>query len=412
MKKKVTYLISSHSPFKTILINLCIFLLYVFFGKQGLSFASVNPSTSAIWPPTGIALAAILIFGYRVVPAIFLGAFVVNITTAGTVATSLVIALGNTLEGIIGAYLVNKFANGIHVFSNVLDIFKFIFLAAILSTAVSADIGVITLLLGNLASWQNFFAVWTTWWLGDVSGNLIIAPLILVWATSSRIKIFFTDTIHLLLAFFVLYVASWLIFSGILPYAYLCIPIVIWISFWFGRRGATIATIMVANTAIFYTVRGIGPFINGHTLNQSLILFQVFVDILSITSLTFATLIHTIRKDESTLASHEARFKALFEKSFEAVVLIDAASTILFASPSVKRVLGYNPEEITGITGFNLVAPEDRQFTIRTLAKLALKPGDTITVQYRVIRKNKSVIWVEATGTNLLFDQEIKAVVI
>src|SRR5579862_4372648 len=114
MKKKVFSTFSTHYLFKTILINLCLFLIYTYLGKIGLSYASVNPSASVIWPPTGIALGSILIFGPRVIPAIFLGAFVVNITTAGTVATSLAIALGNTLEGIVGAYLVNKFANGAH----------------------------------------------------------------------------------------------------------------------------------------------------------------------------------------------------------------------------------------------------------------------------------------------------------
>src|SRR6266576_2289605 len=106
MKKKVGFTFGSHSLLKTLFINLCIFLIYVYFGKEGLSFASINASASAIWPPTGIALAAVLIFGYRVVPAIFLGAFIVNITTAGTITTSLAIATGNTLEAIVGAYLV------------------------------------------------------------------------------------------------------------------------------------------------------------------------------------------------------------------------------------------------------------------------------------------------------------------
>ena len=412
MKKKLSANLSTHYLFKTFFLNLCIFVIYVWLGKQGLSYASINPSASAIWPPTGIALASILIFGYRVIPAIFLGAFVVNITTAGTVATSLAIAFGNTLEGIVGAYLVNKFANGAHAFSTVLDIFKFIFLAAILSTTVSANIGTITLLIGHLLTWQNFFPVWLTWWLGDVTGNLIIAPLILVWATSSRMHFYFRETIHILLAFFVLNLISWIIFSGTLPYVYLCIPVAIWIAFWFGRRGASISTIFVASTAITYTIHGIGPFANSHTPNQSLLLVQLFIGILSITSITFASLVHALRKGESTLASQEARFKAIIEKSFDAVVLIDAASIIHYASPSVKQVLGYEPEELIGFIGFNLVAPEDRPLTIQTLTKLVLKPGGVASIQYRLMKKNKSIIWVEATGTNLLLDQAVKSVVV
>src|SRR5437762_7770491 len=86
--------------------------VYVVAGKLGLSLAFVHASASPVWPPTGIALAAFLTLGYRVWPAVFAGAFVVNIGTAGAVATSLAIALGNTLEGLLGAYLVIHYANG------------------------------------------------------------------------------------------------------------------------------------------------------------------------------------------------------------------------------------------------------------------------------------------------------------
>lgn len=410
--KRILEIFSQYFTFRTFFLNLVIFLIYTLSGKFGLSLASINPSATAIWPPTGIALASFLFLGYRILPAIFLGAFFVNLTTAGTIITSLGIALGNTLEGMVGMYLVKKFSNGIYTFSTVGDIFKFIFFAAIISTNVSADVGVTTLILGNLASWKDFFPIWTTWWLGDMGGNLIIAPLLIVWARSSRIHILFRDTVHSMLSFFLLLLISWAVFSGILPFPYLCIPIAVWIAFWFGRRGATIATILITITALFYTHYGFGPFARAVFINQSLILLQLFLGILSITSLTFAALVHQIRKGEQTLASHEARFKALIEKSFDAVVLIDAASTILYASPSAKRVIGYTPEELKGMTGFSLIVPEDRPYTINTLAKLVLKPNDSVTAEYRVIQKNKKVIWVEAAGTNLLFDPAVNAVVV
>src|SRR5258706_15930087 len=86
--------------------------LYFVAGKVGLTFATVNSSASAVWPPTGIALGAFLLFGNRVWPAIFVGAFLVNVTTAGSIFTSIGIAAGNTLEGVVGAYLLNRFASG------------------------------------------------------------------------------------------------------------------------------------------------------------------------------------------------------------------------------------------------------------------------------------------------------------
>ncbi|MET0214109.1 MAG: MASE1 domain-containing protein, partial [Vicinamibacterales bacterium] len=103
--------------------------IYTLAGKLGLALAFVNASATAVWPPTGIALAAVLVFGPRVWPGIFLGAFPTKETTAGSVVTSLLIASGNTLEALVGAYLVNRFAGGRLAFENGRDIFRFVLLA-------------------------------------------------------------------------------------------------------------------------------------------------------------------------------------------------------------------------------------------------------------------------------------------
>src|SRR5213075_3584287 len=114
--------------------------VYFIAGKFGLMLASLHVSASPVWPAAGIALGALLVLGYRVWPAIFVGAFLVNLTTAGNVATSLAIASGNTLEALCGAWLVNRFAGGIDVFERSKNVFKFAF-AAVASTVVSPTIG-------------------------------------------------------------------------------------------------------------------------------------------------------------------------------------------------------------------------------------------------------------------------------
>src|SRR5438477_8945718 len=110
-------------------------LVYFIAGKFGLMLASLHASASPVWRPSGIALAALLVLGYRAWPAIFVGAFLVNVTTAGNIATSLCIASGNTLEAVCGAWLVNRFAHGIRVFDRSQDVFKFT-VAVLLSTLV------------------------------------------------------------------------------------------------------------------------------------------------------------------------------------------------------------------------------------------------------------------------------------
>src|ERR671934_766548 len=139
-------------------------MAYLAAGKLGLKLAFVNASATAVWPPTGIALAAVLLLGYRVWPGILLGAFLVNLTTAGSAVSSLGIALGNTLEALVGGYLVNRFANGRRAFERPQDLFKFVLLAALVATTVSATIGILSLSLTGYAAWGDFASIWSTWW--------------------------------------------------------------------------------------------------------------------------------------------------------------------------------------------------------------------------------------------------------
>src|SRR5260370_10285579 len=158
---------------------------YFISGKLGLMLASLHASASPVWPPAGIALAALILFGYGAWPAIFVGAFLVNVTTAGNVAKSFAIATGNRLEALVGAWLVNRFAGGRNVFDRPQDVFKFA-LAAAISTIISPAFGVTSLTLAGFANWANYGAIWLTWWLGDVTGNLVFTPLVLLWSVASK----------------------------------------------------------------------------------------------------------------------------------------------------------------------------------------------------------------------------------
>src|SRR5213592_1984902 len=130
-------------------------LLYFLVGKLGLKLAFLHASASPVWPPAGIALGALLVLGYRAWPAIFVGAFLVNVTTEGNVATSLAVASGNTLETVCGAWLVNRFAGGTTVFDRPQGVFKFA-LAAVFSTIIGPAFGVTSLALAGFADWTNY----------------------------------------------------------------------------------------------------------------------------------------------------------------------------------------------------------------------------------------------------------------
>src|SRR4029453_14579327 len=140
---------------------------YFLAGKLGLHFAFVHASASPVWPPTGIALAAVLLLGVRAWPAIFLGAFLVNISIAGAFTSSIGIATGNTLEAVIGALLVGGYAAGFHAFGRAGNFLRFIVLAGLLSTAISATIGATSLAVTGEAAWDSFGSFWFTCGLGD-----------------------------------------------------------------------------------------------------------------------------------------------------------------------------------------------------------------------------------------------------
>ena len=149
----------------------------------GLRLASINPSATPIWPPTGLAIAAILLWGNRIAPAIFIAAFLINQLTAGSIFTSLAIACGNTLEAVIAGYLVRHWAEGEQVFDTPIGVMKFT-LISLAATMVSATIGVSSLTLAGYAEMSSFISVWLTWWLGDLAGALVVTPVVLLWAKS------------------------------------------------------------------------------------------------------------------------------------------------------------------------------------------------------------------------------------
>src|SRR5437870_578194 len=152
----------------------------VYFGsaRLGLSLAFLHANVSPVWPPTGVAIAALWLFGYRIAPAIAVGALLANLATDVSLITASGIAVGNTLEAVTALFMLRRFV-GRSPFYRTPDILKFVLVAAI-STIVSATIGNLSLCLGG-ASWDNFGALWLTWWLGDGGGALVVAPLLVTW---------------------------------------------------------------------------------------------------------------------------------------------------------------------------------------------------------------------------------------
>jgi signal transduction histidine kinase/CheY-like chemotaxis protein len=273
-------------------------LIYLVAGKLSLiTWASLNASASPVWPPAGIALAALLVLGYQAWPAIFVGAFVVNYWTTPNIFVSLGIASGNTLEAICGAWLVNRFAEGMRVFDRPQGVFKFA-LAALLSTTLSPSVGVTSLAIGGFATWATYWPIWETWWLGDVSGDLVVAPLLLLWSVPATFRKWNQkQVLEVSVLLLLLIVLAEAVFGGWFPISarnypisFICGPIVIWMAFRFTPRETATSIFVLSAIAIWGTLRGFGPFIM-QSQNQSLLMLQCWTAALTITAMAIAAAI-------------------------------------------------------------------------------------------------------------------------
>jgi signal transduction histidine kinase/ActR/RegA family two-component response regulator len=289
--------------------------LYFVAAKLSLKLAFLHASASPVWPPAGIALAALLLLGYRVWPAIFVGAFLVNLTTAGNFFTSLGIATGNTLEAVAGAWLMHRFAGGIQVFDRAQNVFKFS-LIVLFSTLVSPTIGLTSLALAGYADWANYSAIWLTWWLGDATGDFIIAPLLILWYAAPARRWDRAALLEVVLLFLLLFVLGQLVFGGWLPIAsrnypiaFICGPIVIWTAFRFTQRETATGIFILSALAVWGTMRGYGPFAMDND-NESLLTLQAATAVLIITAMALAAGMAERRRAVAAIEQQRATVEA------------------------------------------------------------------------------------------------------
>ncbi len=278
---------------------------YFVAGRLGLLLLFVNASAIAVWLPTGIAIAAFLTLGYRIWPAILCSALLVSLTTGGSVTTSLGIAVGNTLEGLLTAYLVNRFANGRGAFGRPRDTFRFALLA-LLGTTVSPIVGITTLSAAGFAEWIDFGRLSFTWWLGDAVGAIVVTPVLLLWGVPSGIRWTRARALEGIALLAALLVVGAAVFGGLWSTGrhhsldFLCLPILVWAAFRFAQREVALALATLVMIAIVGTLHGYGPFAR-EAPPASLVLLQAFVGVTSVVSLALAAVVSRRQRFEAEL---------------------------------------------------------------------------------------------------------------
>lgn len=283
---------------------------YVVTAKLGLLLAVPPGVATPVWPPTGISLAALLLFGTRLWPGVALGAFAANVQPGIPLTAVVVISIGNTLEAVVGAYLLRRVA-GFRSINSVRDVLALAAFGGLVSTTVSATFGVTALLATGTISASEYSFQWRVWWLGDAMGDLLVAPFILAWAgnvprTLGAKRL--AEGVALAVAIGVVTWASFV--SAQLPYSYALFPLLIWSALRFRQRGVTAAGLFVTVVAIWTTLEGISTF-EGISMADSLLTLQALASLVAVTSLVIAAAIRERELAEQRLREEAAAIRLL-----------------------------------------------------------------------------------------------------
>lgn len=371
--------------------------IYVLAGRLGFMVSAVDPIVSSVWPPAGVALAALLLMGRRVWPGILLGGFVLNLT--GTIAplAALTIAGGNTLEALLGAWLLTSvgFRPSLERLRDVLALV----LGAIASAPVSATIGVTVLAIYRGTAAIPDWTIWTTWISGDAIGIVLITPLILAWAAGSPLRVSRRDVIEGSALAILVIASAVALWRAPVSYVYSIFPLAIWGALRFGPRGAAITTFVVSFVAVTYTVSGVGPFATSTVVNN-LFQLQTFIGVLAVTNLIISAVIAERRAAESALRRSRQQHQDIVHFASVGVLQTDLAGKILVANPALARILGYEkPEHLLGLDMAGDIYWDSAQRAMTVARFDAQGRGEPMEVQWK--RKDGSPIWVDVHGRSV-----------
>jgi PAS domain S-box-containing protein len=336
-----------------------VLVTYFVAGRIGLSVPFTSGNVSPVWPPSGIALAAILTWGYRVWPGIALAAFLVNFLSPIPHLAALGIAVGNTSAALVAAFLLRRIAK-FQALRHLRDVLGLVFWAGIVSTTIAASGGVTSLFLTGMQPWSAYASAWGVWWLGDAMGVLLVAPLILTFRQLGRIRgtsRVIEGTVLLAgIAFTCLFIFDNRFVTstaeGVLAFG--VFPFVVWAAIRFGISGSAFSSFLLAVISVWETARGSGPFIR-HTPLQNAVLLQVFLAVISITGMTLAViviereraeralkreqeLLEAQRRSEEALRDSQERLLGIISSTMDALITVDKNQRIVVFNKAAEEI--------------------------------------------------------------------------
>ena len=376
-------------------------IVYLGAAKLGLLAAVAHSVVSSAWPPAGIALAALVLFGMRYWPGIAIGAFLLNASSGVPLAGAAGIAVGNTLEAVVGTLLLKHVVRFRPSLERLRDVLALVLLAAAVSTMVSATIGVASLSLSGASSPTAYGSLWFVWWVGDAIGVLVFGSLVLTWASTPRLHQSPGRTVEALVLVLVLVVLTDALFQLPFSYVYAIFPVVSWAALRFGPRGAVTATLVVSTLAIWYTLNGLGPFV-ASTPTHNMALLQTFMGLLAVTALVLAALMRERAVAEQAQTESDVNYRVLFESNPSPLWVYDRETLAFLAvNEAAVRHYGYPREEFLGMTLQDIRPPEDVERLQNQVTRSVAGLVEAGVWRHR--KKDGTIINVEITRHTLPF---------
>lgn len=359
-------------------------LAYVAVAKLGLMMDAVAGFATLVWPASGLSLAALLLFGNRLWPAIACGAFLTNVWTGAPPGMAMSIAVGNTLEALADAEVLRYLPGFRPSLDRVRDALALVFVA-VCCTTVSATVGVLSLTAGSMLAASSLAETWRAWWVGDALGDLVVAPLLLVWASKPLSGVRVARTVEGVALGAAFVGMGLLIFGRPTPIgqAYFVYPLLIWAALRFGQRGAISAMFMCSVISITATALGRGPFVR-LTLHQSLLVLQLFM---AVTAATFLVLGASVLERRKAVRDLRASQQGLETRVEEGTAALNRANERLLLLKQLEEAVGAR-DALISIASHELRTPlAALQLHLDLMTRALLKHPDQESEPDRIMSK-------------------------